>query len=55
MRFSILSTITAVVGATIISAAPLEARQDTLLPFEVTQVLSERRSPALGPECTKPL
>ena len=55
MRFTILSTITALAAATLTSATPLEARQDTLLPFEVTQVFSERRSPALGPECTNPL
>ena len=56
MRFSILSAITAVVGATIISAAPLEARQDTLLPFEVTKVSSNRRALTLGVDpCKRPL
>jgi hypothetical protein len=56
MRFTILSTITALAAATLTSANPLEARQDTLLPFEVTHVGSNRRSPALGADpCTNPL
>ncbi|KAF2996472.1 hypothetical protein E8E13_004681 [Curvularia kusanoi] len=48
MRITILSIAGALLGTAVASVVPLEARQDTLLPFEVAFVGSERRSGSLG-------
>jgi hypothetical protein len=53
MRVTILAIAAVLLGAPLTSAVPLEAHQDTLLPFEVTYVGSNNPPGIPGPyPCT---
>jgi hypothetical protein len=49
MRVTIMALAAALLGTPLTSAVPLEARQDTLLPFEVTYVGSNNPPGVPGP------